>query len=142
MGDMVPATPPGPPPLSEAPLSPTPDGTNFDEKIFHESDNDVFYEDDFVEDPEMELGALRELFLLGHAQPHVAEIFSPSRVTSHARKYSLLPGFALDLTNNDPFDNQPWDFRDPVKRRRAKDRVIKEKPQVITGCPPCTPCSI
>ena len=94
MGDMVPATPPGPPPLSEAPLSPTPDGTDFDEKIFHESDDDVFYESEFVEDPEMELGALRELFLLGHTRPHVVEVFSLPRVASHAEKYDLLPGFA------------------------------------------------
>ena len=67
-----------------------------------------------------------ELHLLGHVASNkvidVAEIFSPPRVTKQAYKFDLRPGFALDLTTNDPVDGKPWDFRDPVKRERELRR--------------------
>ncbi len=43
----------------------------------------------------------------------VTEIFSPPRLTGYLSRFPdkvLAPGFALDLTTNDPDDGQPWDF--------------------------------
>ena len=49
--------------------------------------------------------------MLGNIGHHVSEVYSPPRVTSFAHKLGLIPGFALDLLENDPFDGEPWDFR-------------------------------
>ncbi len=47
------------------------------------------------------------------ARKLVSEIYSPPRVTElirKARMKHLLPGFALDITVNDPLDGKPCDF--------------------------------
>ena len=73
--------------------------------------------------------------MLGNLGRHVSEIYSPPRVTSYAHKLGLLPGFALDLLENDPYDNKPWDFRIKEKRDRAYWKVKKEKPFVLVVAP-------
>ena len=52
----------------------------------------------------------------------VSELYSPPRVCSAALKRGLSPGTSCDLTEVDPVDNKPWDFSDPVKRERARER--------------------
>ena len=69
---------------------------------------------------------------------HVSEIFSPPRVTKVANKIGLKPGFALDLTENDPVDGLPWDFSKQEKRERALNTLREEKPYLLVGSPPCT----
>ena len=126
-----------------------------------DSDSDRFVDEVFDDDEfgggDEEMGALAELSLLGHAptpqivptaegllaiNPDVAEIYSPPRVTKLAYRWNLYAGFALDLTKNDPVDGKPWDFNDPVKRNRAKQKLLQEKPNLLVGCPPCTAFSI
>ena len=71
----------------------------------------------------------------------LAEIYSPPRVTAMASllpKMKLLPGFALDITCADPEDGQPWDFNDPAKRLKARERLRQEKPLFLVGSPMCT----
>ena len=68
----------------------------------------------------------------------VAEIYSPPRVVESARQHCLKPGWSLDLTKNDPTDNQPWDFTIESKRRRAEQLIKESEPWELIGCPPCT----
>ena len=54
----------------------------------------------------------------------VSEMYSPPRVTaelirSQKQFRTLLPGFALDLTVNDPEDGQPWDFSKSGKKEQG-----------------------
>ena len=48
----------------------------------------------------------------------VAEIYSPERVTQHAKQAGLEPGWSLDLTTTD-VDGRPWDFTKVEMRNRA-----------------------
>ena len=53
------------------------------------------------------------------ARKIISEIYSPPRITKEIVKGGwkhVAPGFALDLTVNDPHDNCPWDFSQPSKR--------------------------
>ena len=73
----------------------------------------------------------------------VSEIYSPPRVTEELRRKpwtwrSLMPGFALDLTVDDPDDGMPWDFSKSGKRSKAM-RIIREtRPYMVIGSPCCT----
>ena len=71
----------------------------------------------------------------------VTEIYSPPRITAMAKKMGLKDGWALDLTETDEDDNQPWDFSIPSKRKKAKDKVKADKPLVLVLCPMCGPFS-
>ena len=81
---------------------------------------------------------------LGACEPAtVSEIYSPPRVTEELRRKpwtwrSLVPGFALDLTVNDPDDNMPWDFSVSGKRSKAMQLIRESKPYVVIGSPCCT----
>ena len=71
----------------------------------------------------------------------VSEIYSPPRVTkliSMMPEMGLVSGFALDVTCNDPDDDQPWDFDVEAKRQKAEQKVRDEKPMVLIGSPMCT----
>ena len=71
---------------------------------------------------------------------HIAEIFSPPRITRQAMRMGLSPGFALDLSVPDP-SGRVWDFS-KAKCRDAAERILRaEKPLLLVGCPPCTACS-
>ena len=48
-----------------------------------------------------------------------------------------MPGFALDLSGNDAEGNA-WDFTRADMREKAKALVMREKPFVLIGSPPCT----
>ena len=56
----------------------------------------------------------------------VMEVFSPCRVNGMAAKLGFAPGLSLDLSTNDPDDNQPWDFNNVKKRRKALDLVLQK----------------
>ncbi len=75
------------------------------------------------------------------AKVFVSEIYSPPRITEMIRKSKarhLLPGFALDITVNDPADGRPWDFSLAHKRERARRLVMEQKPYMLIGSPMCT----
>ena len=65
-------------------------------------------------------------------------MYSPPRVTKLAQKVHLKPGFAIDLSENDPVDGLPYDLNDKVKRDRVEQRVRDERPMLLIGSPPCT----
>ncbi len=71
----------------------------------------------------------------------VAEVYSPPRITKMARRMGLKAGWALDLTEVDPEDNQPWDFSIEEKMKRAKKFVDQDKPTMLIVCPMCGPFS-
>ena len=55
----------------------------------------------------------------------VSEIYFPQRITKEiveGKWKHVAPGFALDLTVNDPLDGFPWDFSHAGKRNRARER--------------------
>ena len=73
----------------------------------------------------------------------VTEIYSPPRVTELLRQKpwtwrSLVPGFAFDLTVNDPDDNMPWDFSKSGKRSKAMRLIRESRPYMVIGSPCCT----
>ena len=68
---------------------------------------------------------------------HVAEVYSPPRVTAMAHKYWMNPGFALDLTVEDEEGNA-WDFDVLAQRQKCKQLVIEKKPWLLIGSPMCT----
>ena len=53
-------------------------------------------------------------------------------------KLGLEPGFAFDLLENDPFDGKSWNFKIKEKRDRVYEKVKREKPFLLVGCPPRT----
>ena len=70
----------------------------------------------------------------------VSEIYSPPRVTTAAKllpELRCVPGFALNITTNDE-NGHPWDFSIEANRRRARERVITQKPMLLVGSPMCT----
>ncbi len=71
----------------------------------------------------------------------VAEVYSPPRIAKTARRMGLRAGWALDLTEVDPEDNQPWDFSKEEKRKKAKKLVDQDKPTMLIVCPMCGPFS-
>lgn len=76
-------------------------------------------------------------------QAMVSEMYSPPRVTAELKRSRkdfrhLLPGFALDLTVNDPDGGQPWDFSKSGKRNKALRMTRRDKPSMVLGSPHCT----
>ena len=56
----------------------------------------------------------------------VTEIYSPPRVTRMASlmpSMKLLPGYAFDISQDDPNDGEPWDFNDSSKREKARRMI-------------------
>ena len=71
----------------------------------------------------------------------VSEIYSPPRVTRMASmlpSLKLLPGYAMDITTEDPDDRQPWDFDCAAKRDKARRLLREQKPLFLIGSPMCT----
>ncbi len=61
----------------------------------------------------------------------VSEVYSPPRVTAELKKdrhTHLVPGFAFDVTVDDPDDGQPWDFFIREKRGKARAEFNGQKP--------------
>ena len=75
--------------------------------------------------------------LIGIIRTHVAEIYSPPRITELAKEFDMLPGFALDITVND-YDGKPWDFDNMMMRKRCKNKIRTERPHLLVGSPMCT----
>ena len=61
----------------------------------------------------------------------VTEVYSPERVNKLAKKFGLVAGSSMDLTNG-------YDFTEPEDRRRAWSEIKKTEPFLIIGSPPCT----
>ena len=70
-------------------------------------------------------------------KPHVSEVYSPPRITNIAENIGLKKGWALDLTEVDPEDGQPWDFSRPDKQLKAKRMLAEDKPFMVIICPMC-----
>jgi hypothetical protein len=60
----------------------------------------------------------------------VAEMYSPPRVTTEAKKFGLSVGEAMDLTTG-------WDFTKSEDRDRAVKYIDEHKPKLIVGSPMC-----
>ena len=56
----------------------------------------------------------------------IVELFSPPRISKLAKQFGIRAGRALDLTEIDPEDGQPWDFNLERKRLKAME-VIRKK---------------
>ena len=61
----------------------------------------------------------------------MSETFSPERVTAVCRDYGLKPGQAMDLNNG-------YDFDLAADRQKAWDSMLRDKPMLVIGSPPCT----
>ena len=71
----------------------------------------------------------------------VAEVYSPPRITAMARTMGLKDGWALDLTETDPDDGEPWDLSVKAKREKAKKKVDEDRPFMVILSPMCGPFS-
>ena len=58
--------------------------------------------------------------VLAILQKHIAEVYSPPRITKLAHEHRLEPGSAFDITINDE-NGAPWDFDIRAQRERCKD---------------------
>ena len=72
-----------------------------------------------------------------NAVADVSEVYSPPRITDMAQRMGLKAGWALDLTTNDE-DGHAWDFNDAKMRNKATRKVLRDRPLVLVGSPPCT----
>ena len=72
-----------------------------------------------------------------HVQSHVAEAYSPVRVTGMADKMGLIPGLAMDLTTCDEFGN-PWDFNVEAMRAKAKNIIKSRAALLLIVSPMCS----
>ena len=61
----------------------------------------------------------------------MSETFSPERVTAVCKQYGLVPGQAMDIKNG-------FDFDLAVDRKKAWDSILRDKPKLVIGSPPCT----
>ena len=71
----------------------------------------------------------------------ISELYSPPRVTAEiarSKNEFLTPGFAFDITVNDPDDGQPWDFNVRAKREKAREILRRQRPYLFIGSPMCT----
>ena len=78
----------------------------------------------------LKLTANRE-FLRQIMSTDVSEVFSPERVTTVCKQYGLVPGEAMDIKNG-------YDFDLVSDQKKAWDSIIKDKPKLVIGSPPCT----
>ena len=67
----------------------------------------------------------------------IGEVYSPPRIAEMARKHGLRGGFSMDFTVPGP-DGYIWDFSKKVCRDKAWDMIVKLKPFLLVGSPPCT----
>ena len=101
-------------------------------------------EDDGCLNMLMQLGVEKKSFQREHKAAMrrlVSEVYSPPRVTkmlSKMRGHPLAPGFAFDITCQDPDDGQPWDFDRKDKREKARRLLRETKPLFLIGSPMCT----
>ena len=65
----------------------------------------------------------------------ITEVFSPARVAQVAKKFGLLAGSSMDLTDG-------WDFNLNEHKQLAWKRIKDEQPYVVVGSPPCTYFSV
>ena len=72
----------------------------------------------------------------------VSEIYSPPRIIQLLREMRaqrskqvkhIMPGFAFDLTTNDPDDGKPWDFSTESKKNKARAYLREQKPYLLVG---------
>ena len=61
----------------------------------------------------------------------MSEMFSPERVTAGCRGYGLEPGQAMDLKNG-------YDVDLAADRQKAWESILRDKPMLVIGSPPCT----
>ena len=71
----------------------------------------------------------------------ISEVYSPPRITKMARKMGLRAGWALDLTQVDSEDGQPWDFSVKAKRVKALHKLKQDEPMMLIVSPMCGPFS-
>ena len=75
----------------------------------------------------------------------VSEIYSPARVAQMTRDKKMrhvLPGFACDITMNDPEDGLSWDVSLKAKRDKARKQLREQKPYMLIGSPECAAFSV
>ena len=61
----------------------------------------------------------------------ITEVYSPERINQVAKRWGLVPGSSMDLTNG-------FDFTKAEDRQRAWDQIKAEDPYLLVGSPPCT----
>ena len=71
---------------------------------------------------------------------HVAEVYSPPRMTEAARAAGLKDGWSLDLTKNDE-NGEPWDLSKESRQKEAMKKVKDDKPFILVASPMCAPLS-
>ena len=65
----------------------------------------------------------------------IAEVFSPPRIAAMAQRMGFVAGSSMDLKTG-------WDFSRADHRRVAIETLVREKPWIVVGSPPCTAFSV
>ena len=65
--------------------------------------------------------------IIGIVQAHVAEVWSPPRVTALAKQYGPVPGSAYDIETNDE-NGEAWDFDRVEQRNKCIFQILQQRP--------------
>lgn len=79
--------------------------------------------------------------IIGIVQTHVAEVWSPPRVTALANQYGLIPGSAYDIETNDE-SGKAWDFDEAEQINKCISQILEQRSTIPVGSPMCTDFSI
>lgn len=74
---------------------------------------------------------------MGVCGSDVAEVYNPARFTSRCNSFGLRPGFVVDMTVGSTSKGEPWDLTRPEHQAEFKRLLVREKPFVLMGAPPC-----
>ena len=88
----------------------------------------------------LQIGAVSRREAYDFDKASIIELFSPPRVTKHARERRLGDGVAMDLTTCDE-SGQAWNFDLADCRDKAEALIDALDPDLLIGSPPCGPYS-
>lgn len=74
---------------------------------------------------------------MGVCKSDVAEVYNPARFTSRCNSFGLRPGFVVDMTVGTTLKGEPWDLTRPEHQAEFKRLLVREKPFMLLGAPPC-----
>ena len=74
---------------------------------------------------------------MGVCGSDIAEVYNPARFTSRCNSFGLRPGFVVDMTVGSTIKGEPWDLTRPEHQAEFKRLLVREKPFMLLGAPPC-----
>ena len=67
----------------------------------------------------------------------VGEVYPPPRISKMAENLGMKAGWSFDLTCVDEEDGEVWDFSNESKKKKARERLDRDKPFLLVASPMC-----